>query len=41
MAEIQWQEFDGWRIRVACGDCLEILPTLASESIDAVVTDPP
>lgn len=27
--------------RLACGDCLEILPTLAAGSIDAVVTDPP
>jgi site-specific DNA-methyltransferase (adenine-specific) len=24
-----------------CGDCLEILPTLAAGSVDAVVTDPP
>jgi len=24
-----------------CGDCLEILPTLAPGSVDAVVTDPP
>jgi len=23
------------------GDCLNIMPTLASESVDAVVTDPP
>ena len=23
------------------GDCLEILPTLAADSVDAVVTDPP
>lgn len=27
--------------RLACGDCLEILPTLAAGSVDAVVTDPP
>ena len=24
-----------------CGDCLEVLPTLAAGSIDAVITDPP
>lgn len=24
-----------------CGDCLEILPTLAAGSVDAVITDPP
>ena len=24
-----------------CGDCLDILPTLAAGSVDAVVTDPP
>lgn len=24
-----------------CGDCLEVLPTLAAGSVDAVVTDPP
>jgi len=27
--------------RLACGDCLEILPELEAGSIDAVVTDPP
>lgn len=27
--------------KLACGDCLEILPTLAPGSVDAVVTDPP
>lgn len=24
-----------------CGDCLEVLPTLAAQSIDAIITDPP
>ena len=24
-----------------CGDCLEVMPTLAENSIDAIVTDPP
>ena len=28
-------------VRLLCGDCLEILPTLEAGSIDAVVTDPP
>ena len=28
-------------IRLICGDCLEVLPTLADGSVDAVVTDPP
>ena len=32
-------ECDG--VRLYCGDCLEILPTLPAGSIDAVVTDPP
>ena len=28
-------------VTLYCGDCLEILPTLAPGSVDAVVTDPP
>ena len=28
-------------IELHLGDCLEILPTLAADSVDAVVTDPP
>jgi site-specific DNA-methyltransferase (adenine-specific) len=28
-------------VELRCGDCLTILPTLADESVDAVVTDPP
>jgi site-specific DNA-methyltransferase (adenine-specific) len=32
---------DGGDIRLYCGDCLEILPTLEAGSVDAVVTDPP
>src|SRR5437870_5601574 len=28
-------------IRIYCGDCLEVLPTLAAESVDFVLTDPP
>lgn len=28
-------------VQLYCGDCLEILPTLEAESVDAVVTDPP
>ena len=27
--------------QVLVGDCLEVLPTLDADSIDAVVTDPP
>jgi len=27
--------------QIICGDCLEILPTLAAGSVDAVITDPP
>jgi len=32
---------DGGNIRLYCGDCLELLPTLEAGSVDAVVTDPP
>ena len=32
---------DNGNIRLYCGDCLEILPTLQAGSVDAVVTDPP
>jgi site-specific DNA-methyltransferase (adenine-specific) len=32
--------FNG-RVVLHCGDCLQVLPTLADNSIDAVVTDPP
>ena len=28
-------------VRLICGDCLEVLPTLEAGSVDAVVTDPP
>lgn len=28
-------------MKLYCGDCLKILPTLAAESVDAVITDPP
>ena len=28
-------------VRIYCGDCLEVLPTLEAGSADAVVTDPP
>ena len=28
-------------MKILCGDCLEILPTLDSESVHSVVTDPP
>lgn len=33
MSDEQWQ--------VITGDCLEVLPTLAARSVDAVITDPP
>ncbi len=35
-----WISPDG-TIRLICGDCLEVLPTLEAGSVDAVVTDPP
>lgn len=35
-----WETADG-RVRLYCGDCLAILPTLPRGEIDAVVTDPP
>jgi len=35
-----WETPDG-SIRLYCGDCLEILPTLPEGAVDAVVTDPP
>jgi DNA modification methylase len=35
-----WQSGDG-RVALYCGDCLDVLPTLAPASVDAVVTDPP
>lgn len=35
-----WQTADG-SIRLYLGDCLDVLPTLESGSVDAVVTDPP
>ncbi len=35
------ESFLGGRVELHCGDCLEILPTLAENSIDACVTDPP
>lgn len=40
MSNQDWTSPDG-SIRLICGDCLEILPTLESGSVDAVVTDPP
>jgi len=36
---VNWVEIGPCKL--ACGDCLEILPTLENESVDAVVTDPP
>lgn len=32
---------DNGNIKLYCGDCLEILPTLGAGSVDAVVTSPP
>ena len=29
------------KVRLICGDCLEVLPTLEAGSVDAVITDPP
>jgi len=33
--------YDRDGITIHCGDCLDVLPTLPAESVDAVVTDPP
>ncbi len=38
MTDPTWQTSDG-AIRLYCGDCLDVLPTLSG--VDAVVTDPP
>jgi DNA modification methylase len=35
-----WQTDDG-AIRLYCADCLDVLPTLAAGSVDAVVSSPP
>jgi len=40
MARDTWTSDDG-RIVLYCGDSLEIMPTMATESVDCVVTDPP
>lgn len=32
---------DGGNVRLVCGDALQVLPTLAAESMSALVTDPP
>lgn len=32
---------DNGNVRLYCGDCLSVLPTLEPGSVDAVVTDPP
>lgn len=40
MREPYYRSPDG-RIVIYCGDCLEIIPELEAESIDAIVTDPP
>jgi site-specific DNA-methyltransferase (adenine-specific) len=36
---VEWVEIGPHRL--ACGDCLEVLPMLDTGSVDAVVTDPP
>ena len=36
----KWTSQDG-RVTLYRGDCNEILPTLAENSIDAIITDPP
>jgi DNA modification methylase len=38
---VKWVEFNNGQVRLALGDCLDVLPTLDVGSIDAVVTDPP
>jgi len=36
----QWSSQCG-RAQLYCGDCLAVMPTLAADSVDAIVTDPP
>lgn len=36
----EWTSPDG-TIRLICGDCLEVLPTLEAGSVDGLITDPP
>lgn len=38
--EPTWQSDDG-AVRLYLGDCLDVLPTLPSGSVDAVIADPP
>lgn len=33
--------YESERVKLYCGDCLEILPTMADGSVECVVTDPP
>lgn len=40
MTQLEWIS-DCGTVRLICGDCLEVLPTLEAGSVDAVVTDPP
>lgn len=40
MPEPTWASEDG-QVQLYLGDCLDVLPTLAAGSVDAVVTDPP
>ena len=40
MRQPDWQSDDG-AIRLYCGDCLELLPTMEAGSVDCVVADPP
>lgn len=35
-----WASDDGL-VQLYCGDCLQVLPCLAANSVDAIVTDPP
>jgi site-specific DNA-methyltransferase (adenine-specific) len=36
---VEWTELDGGRVRLICGDCLDVLPNIAG--VHACVTDPP
>jgi DNA modification methylase len=36
----EWTSEDG-SVRLICGDCLRVLPTMEAGSVDAVVTSPP
>lgn len=38
---VEWVSFNDGQIRLACGDCREVLASMESASVDCVVTSPP